>query len=338
MNRPLLPITIVLATFAASAASGIPYLRVETARILPAADGLDPAGASWRTWSAENAAATLSSSGDANAVGTIRPGAAWIEAGIAGDPADCRRITACELALADASAPGGLAGALAVLASNSCTQFVQLADTQLVRLPAPDVTSIGGCPVVRVEPLRALGAALTARDGLEFIAVERGASDASAFVEIGRFPASALAHELRDDAAPPGAWRYAIRPVFIGGVAGLHASPAGAPVPIDGTTCTEPSGDSARSPVRVVRAGDAVTVTWDGDAGEFDVLAADLARLGAPDAFVATSACRVTGSSTTLDVGPATGLVVARRCGGGESSLGRDSFGWERRGPAAPCP
>lgn len=110
--------------------------------------------------------------------------------------------------------------------------------------------------------------------------------------------------------------------------------------------CLEPGAldlDATATPLRVARSGSSqLALTWGGPAGRrTNVYIGDLTTLATTATYTHASVgtCEVTGGQATVAMPPAeTYILLAARCSGRDSSVGRDSLGRERP-PAAPvCP
>jgi hypothetical protein len=110
-------------------------------------------------------------------------------------------------------------------------------------------------------------------------------------------------------------------------------------------TCAEPSAldvDASAPPLLVSRAGADVRLTWQAPAGQrASVYVGDLARLATLHQYshASVGSCGLTGGAITLTAAPGGDyFLVAARCGGVDSSLGRDSIGRERPVASPACP
>lgn len=110
--------------------------------------------------------------------------------------------------------------------------------------------------------------------------------------------------------------------------------------------CLEPGAldqDATATPLRVSRTGASqLDLTWGGPVGRrANVYVGDLTTLATTATYTHASvgACEVTGGQTTITMPPADiYILLAARCSGRDSSVGRDSLGRERPPTAVACP
>lgn len=215
-----------------SAGAATAHTHIESGLVVAARDGTSAEGATWRGWSLGTPSVVRTgAAGETTVAGDRFEGDLGLPANVpAGDAiafpwagADLDRTVVVELPVPDDGDPCRGGGYFASTRAVLLLTGGSLPDSQLVPIPTP--TAVREGPDVRVAWTHATqddGTDLLEDRGVEGYVLLRSAG--GPYEEVTRVLQARGPHEYRDTNVPDGAWRYAIRMIFTGGVEGLDLS------------------------------------------------------------------------------------------------------------------